>query len=374
MRIAVMLRALDQRGGVEVYARNLLEQLLDLDTRNDYVLLYRSRRHLGRHRARPNVREALVHAADTLSWDQVAVPVAAHHARADVLFHPKFTVPLASPCPTVMMLHGSAWFTHPELFGRVDIAWVRAMVPAYCRRASALLANSAVTAEDFVRLLGVPASKIRVTHLAADARFRPVDDRADLERVRRRYGLPDRFVLTVAKHDPRKNLPALIGAFARVRAAVPARLVVVGLDVERYRDELGLRGTPLDAAVRFLGWVDQEDLPALYSAADLFVLPSVYEAFGIPVCEAMACGVPVVVSRTGALPEVAGDAAAYVEPEDPRGMAETLTRLWNDAGARAAMQARARARAAAFSWHRCAAETLAVLESLAPVRRSRASQ
>ncbi len=365
-----MLRALDQAGGVEVYTRNLVDHLLAVDPRNEYVLLHRSGRHLDRYRDRPNASQVIVPAPDTFTWDQIAVPLAAYRARANVLFHTKFTVPLAAPCPTAMTLHGSAWFTHPELFGRADIAYVRAAMPVYCRRAAALFANSDVTARDFVERVGVPASRIHTTHLAADRRFAPVEDPAVVARARRRYGLPDRFILTVARHDPRKNVPALVDAFARLRARVPSRLLVVGLGVERYREELRLAGTPLDADVQLLGWVDQADLPAIYAAATVFVLPSVYEAFGIPVCEAMACGAPVVASRTGALPEVAGDAAIYVDPGDPAGMADALHRVWTDPELRASLRARGLARSSAFSWRRCARETLAVIETLAPRRYS----
>ncbi len=365
MKIGVMLRTMDGPGGIGVYTRNLMDHLLPLDENNQYVLFYRNPDFLGRYARHGHVREKLVRATNAATWDQVSIPLEAHREGVEVIFHTKFTVPLSTRRKTVMMLHGSAWFTHPELFRRLDMLYVRRAMPLYCRRATAILANSDVTARDFVRYLGVSPEKIHTTHLAANDRFRPIRDPLVLARAKEKFQLPDRYMLCVIAHDPRKNFKNLIRAFTLCRDRVPCKLVVVGPGCERYREEPGWREMGVDRDVTFLGRVAQEELPPLYSLAELMFFPSVYEAFGIPVCEAMACGCPMVVARTGALPETAGEAGMCVDPMNPAEMADTLYALWTDDGLRRRLAEKGLARSRQFSWAKCARETLAVFETLA---------
>ena len=364
MRIGVMLRTMDERQGIGVYTRNLVDELLRQDTRNEYVLYYRNPAHLGRYAAPPRVTERLLTAPNKAIWDQVRIPRATRGDRLDVIFHTKFTVPFLTRCRTVMMLHGASWFVHPELYGRADIAYIRAFMPLYCRKATRIIANSELTRQDFIRILRVPPEKIRTVRLGMNAAFRPVRDGAVLEEARRRFNLPPQFILSVIKYDPRKNFANLIAAFRILRQRAPVKLVVTGIGCDRYVAEHGLDRDGTAADVSFLGWVDQKDLPALYSMATCLFFPSVYEEFGLPTCEAMACGCPVVVSNTGALPEIAGDAGVLVDPFDPAGMAAALETVVTDSARRAGLSARALARAELFSWARCARETLAVLNEV----------
>ncbi len=365
MKIGVMLRAIDEKQGIGIYTRNLMDKLLPMDQHNSYVLFHRKPEFMGRYSQYPHVTERLVRAPSKAIWDQVMIPLAAKRENVDVIFHTKFTVPLVTSRKTVMSIHGASWFVHPELYNVVDIAYIRIFMPLYCRKASAILSNSELTTEDFVRILGVSRNTIRTVRLGVHERFQVIEDRNALEEARRKYNLPAKYILSVIKHDPRKNFANLIAAFRLCRKQMPCKLVVIGIGCEKYRREHALDSDGTADDVTFLGWVDQENLPAIYNMAECLFFPSVYEEFGLPTCEAMACGCPVVVSKTGALPELSGNAGIHVDPFNPAEMARALGQMFGDRALRDKYAARALARAKMFSWTRCAEETLAVIYSLA---------
>ena len=368
MKIGVMLRSIDEKQGIGIYNQNLMDHLLPLDRRNRYVLFYRNPDFLGRYAHYEHVQEKLITAPTKSIWDQVKIPIEARRERLDILFHTKFTVPFLTSCKTVMMVHGAAWATNPELFKRIDNLYVRLVMPWYCRKADAILSNSELTTQDHIRVLRLNPRKIHTTRLAADDRFKVITDTSVLAQAKAKYCLPDRFILSVVKYDPRKNFHNLIRAFSICHEQTDCKLVVVGIGCEKYRSEYKLDESGLGQDVQFLGWVDQAELPALYNLAVCHFFPSVYEEFGIPVCEAMACGCPVMVSTTGALPEVAGDAGILVNPMDPEEMASALYRVWTDEAFRLDRSRQALLRSNDFSWAKCARETLAVLESLGPAK------
>jgi glycosyltransferase involved in cell wall biosynthesis len=370
MRIAVMLRCLDERGGVSVYARNVVEELLRVDDRNHYVLLYRSDRHRGAFGTRPNVTERVLRGRSKAWWDQVAVPVACWRERADVVFHPKFTVPFLAPCPAVMVVHGADWFLPDQarFYGFWDVRYVRAVMPLYFRRAAVVLSVSELTSENFQRVLRPPPGRIRTVYFAPARHFRRVEDEGARADVRRRYGLPERFILTLTKRGggERKNLDGLLRGYARYHeaAAEPAPLVVGGQDCGLFAAEHGLDRQPWGRDVLFPGWIDQADLPAVFSSAALYLYPSNLEAFPIPLTEAMACGTPIVTSRANGLEEIAGDAALLVDPSDPAAVGEAVGRVMADPALAADLSARGLARSRRFTWDECARRTLAILEEV----------
>ncbi len=364
MKIGVMLRSMDEQQGIGIYTQNLMDHLLPLDQKNEYVLFYRNPKFLGRYAHYSHVREKLVTAPNKLIWDQVKIPLEARREKVDIIFHTKFTVPFLTSRKTVMTVHGAAWSTHPELFNKFDNIYIHWIMPLYCKKATAILSNSERTTQDYIQILRINPTKIRTTRLAADDRFRVIKDSRILHQTKEKYGLPDRFILSVIKYDPRKNFHNLIQAFMICHDRIPCKLVVVGIGCEKYRKEYQLDEIGLGKDVLFLGWLEQPELPALYNLAEFLFFPSVYEEFGIPVCEAMACGCPVVVSKTGALPEVAGEAGILVDPMSPSEMAEALYRVWTDEGFRKEKAQQALLRSKEFSWQKCAKETLALLESL----------
>ncbi|MBN2301623.1 MAG: glycosyltransferase family 4 protein [Lentisphaerae bacterium] len=363
-RIGVMLRAMDERQGIGIYSTNLIDKLLAIDQTNEYVLFYGNPSFYGRYAQYNNVKETVVPVRNKALWDQIIIPGMAKRENLDLLFHTKFTVPFLANCKTVMTIHGASWFVHPHLYKRLDIMYIRAMMPLYCRKADLILSNSQLTTNDFVQLLHVPREKIRTIPLGTDNSFRVIEDQSALERIKAKYRLPEKFILSVIKHDPRKNFKNLIAAFRILRARIPCKLVVIGIGCEKYIDEYRLRDDRICDDVLFTGWVEHTELPAFYNLATCMFFPSVYEEFGIPSCEAMACGCPPVVSNTGALPENVGDAGITVDPFKPKEMADALEKLYNDESLRAEYAAKCLVRAKYFTWERCAGDTLEALHSI----------
>jgi glycosyltransferase involved in cell wall biosynthesis len=360
-----MLRAIDERQGIGIYTQNLMDELLAQDAHNEYVLYYRNPDFVGRYAGHDRVGECLVKAPNKSVWDQLAIPHTVRKDDIDVLFHPKFTVPFLTSSKTIMTIHGASWFVRPDLYpNKLDLAYIKAVMPLYCRKADFIIANSDLTRDDFIRILKVPAEKIRTIRLGTSPAFRVVQDPLELEAVRSKYQLPDRFILSVIKYDPRKNFHNLIAAFRLLRKRGPYKLVVAGIGCDKYIEEYGLDADGTLDDMRILGWVDQADLPALYSLAVCHFFPSVYEEFGIPTCEAMACGCPPVVSNTGALPEIAGNAGLIVDPFNPEEMSDALERIWTEEALRAEYVDKSLARAKEFTWSRCARETLDVLNGM----------
>ncbi len=391
LRIGLMLRAIDDVDGQGIYIRELCEALFAADGRNEYVAFYWSESQRGRFRDRPRVRELVVPGTRKLFWDQVLVPRAARREELDVLFHHKFSVPLASPCPTVVQQRGTEYWSHPEFFsgvsGRIDLHYNRLMIPLYCRRAARVLTNSNSLADELVRHAGVPRSKLRTVYAAADERFRPVEDREALDRVRNRYRLPtEPYLLMVVKgHQilgqagrkeltPRKNVAVALEAYGRMRAGEMAQgrivppLVILGIGIaERLTPEVVGQFTD-PASVHTPGFVEFGDMPAIYSLARALVFPSRYESFGIPIVEAMACGCPVITSTTSACPEVAGGAGLLVDPDDVEGLATAMERMSFDDRLVSDLRERGLRRAATFSWTRSALTLLDELGRAAGAR------
>jgi glycosyltransferase involved in cell wall biosynthesis len=368
VRVGIMLRSLDEKGGVGVYTRNLLRTLLKLGERHEFVLFYRNADHVGEFDGRANVHEQVIRAPNKAVWDQLAIPRACRRHEIDVLLHPKFTLPLVTSVPSVMVLHGADWFLPDaaRFYSRADRAYMRVFMPLYLRKAAAVISVSQLTTDDFERIFRLPPGKVRTVYFGPADQFRSVPDAARCEEVRRKYGLPERFILTLAKlkGDERKNLRGIFGAYQRIHGSVPHKLVVGGLGCERFRVDYHLPSDGWGGDVIFPGYLDQADLPAVYRLSELFLYPSNQEAFPIPLTEAMACGVPIVTSRVNGLQEIAGDAAVLVDPRDPEDIAAGVRRVFADPGLRARLSAAGLERSQQFSWEACGRRTLEILESV----------
>jgi len=269
-------------------------------------------------------------------------------------------LPLRST-PTVLTVHDLIFRHLPGHHRPLNRWYLNLTLPLYCRRATRIIAVSECTRKDLLAAYGVPARKVTVVHEAAAPHFRPqLPERvAD---VRARYRLPERYLLFVSTIEPRKNLVRLLQAFETVHAErLTDGLVIVGRRGWLTDDFFAaLERSPVRSHVLLPGYVPDEDLPAIYAAAQCLVLPSLYEGFGLPVLEAMACETPVACSETSSLPEVAGDAALLFDPEEVESIVSAVRRLLTDTGLGAALRQRGREQAARFSWQRVAGETAAV--------------
>ncbi|MGD8792059.1 MAG: glycosyltransferase family 1 protein [Anaerolineae bacterium] len=282
------------------------------------------------------------------------------------LFHAtEHLLPPLGDLPTVLTVHDMIFKLFPEHQKPLNYWYLNATMPLYCRRAGAIITVSEASKRDIVEQYGLPPDKVTVIYEAAAPEFRPSPPDL-LDEARRRYGLPAEYLIHVSTIEPRKNLTRLVEALQRLRdggLAVP--LVVVGGKGWLYDDFFRrLETLEIRDSVIFPGYVPGPDLPLLYGAARAAVMSSVYEGFGLPVLEAMACGTPVVSSETSALPELGGEAARYFDPHDVEAMAEAIRAIWIDDGLRAEMRRRGIKQAARFSWQRAASETMAVYRSL----------
>jgi len=363
-----MLRHIDQHeGGVKVYTQALLPRLFRFGARHEFVVIYRDSKHIGTYGEWSNVKEVATSIPTSLLWDQVAVPRIARREKVDVIFNPKFTVPLFSRSKTVFVLHGSEWFVIPEAFEWLDRLYFSKSIPMYCRSSDAFVSVSATVGRDAVKHAGADPAKIVPVHNGFDHDiFNVIEDEALLQEIHAKYELPARYILWVGQMYPPKNLGRLFEAFARIKDDIPHDLVLGGQEAWRAKPELELIGRlGIRDRVRFTGWVSREHLPALYNLADLFVLPSLYEGFGIPLIEAMACGCPVLTSKTGSPPEVTEGAATLVDPRDVGDIAEGIRRVLSDPSFSRGLVDKGLRRAQDFSWDRCTKQVLELLENVA---------
>ncbi|MDQ3167027.1 MAG: glycosyltransferase family 4 protein [Chloroflexota bacterium] len=300
-------------------------------------------------------------AARRVVWEQAVLPRHARRAALSLLHAPVNVAPLAAPCPTVVTVHDLAFFRLPDVVPAGRRRYLAAMTRVSVSRAAGVLAVSEHTARDAVELLGVPPGRITVTPLGVDPWFRPTGADA-LAAFRAERGLDRPFILAVGTLEPRKGMTTLLRAFGRVASSVPHDLVLVGatgwMNESFDRTLAGLPG-PVRERVRQVGFVPAADLPPWYGAASLFAYPSLYEGFGLPVLEAMACGTPVITSAVSALPETAGEAALLVPPGDAGALADALGRLLDDPVLAVDLSGRGLARAALFPWSRTAEATVA---------------
>ena len=368
MRIGVMLRHYDQhRGGVRVYTHRLLDAMFSLPARHELVLLYRNPALVGTYADRPNAREVVVPGGSVLAWDQLAVPAAARRLELDLLFNPKYSIPLRAHCPAVWVCHGLDWYVMPWASRRIDRLSHRFLVPRYARRAAAVIAVSEITREHVMHYLKMPPERVATVYSGVDDVFRRPVGAAAREAIRKRYALPDRFLLYAGAVYPPKNYTRLIQAFARVGPELGIPLVVAGGE-NRFLSEQELQEPErlgISPWVLRPGWVEQDDLAAMYAMADALLLPSLFESCGLPVIEAMAAGCPVLTADRYGTKELAEGAAVLVNPESVDAIADGMRRILTDAPLRERLIAAGRERSDAFRWSRCAAETLAVLERAA---------
>ena len=376
MRIGISTFGCDSgRSGVGQYLQQMLEQLAELAPQHALHLMG----------AAPDLRTfetptatthtvpaALTGAMANLAWHQGVLPVQAVRHRLDMLFLPAANrrLPFWSPCPTVGTVHDLSPLRVPHKYDRLHQVWQRHFLPVLVRRLSHVITVSESSRNDIVELAGVAPSRVTVIPNGVDTtRMQPLERSAALWLLRDL--LPDDrpYLLYVSRVEhPGKNHIRLIEAFAHLRRdhQIPHRLVLAGPLCERADTVLAAaRASTANAHILFTGFVADEDLRPLYAGADVLVYPSLYEGFGIPVIEAMACGTPVACARASSLPEVGGDAALYFDPLDVRDMAATVARLLRDTSLRRALAEAGRVRSLRFSWRESGRRLLEVLENVA---------
>jgi glycosyltransferase involved in cell wall biosynthesis len=359
-----------RRTGTENYSLHLIRELLMIGGPHRFRLYFRDPPPPGLFAGDPEKRvlpfpRLWTHVA--LSWEMLRRP-------PDLLFVPSHVLPVAHPRRSVVTVHDLGYHYFPQAHTLTQNLYLRWSTRHNARSATRVLADSEATRQDLMRLYGVSEARISVVYPGRDEALAPVHDPSRLQAVQAKYGLRVPYVLYLGTLHPRKNLVRLVQAFARLRSRVyettypldALQLVLAGQKGWLYEEVFAeVRRCDLEGRVVLTGYVADQDLPALLSGAEAFAFPSLYEGFGLPVLEAMACGVPVVCSSTSSLPEVAGNAALLVDPVDVEAIAAALLRLLTEGDLRRELVGRGLVRARRFSWRRCAQEAMAVLEQTA---------
>jgi glycosyltransferase involved in cell wall biosynthesis len=372
--------AVHQGGGIGRYTRNLIRALADWDRENRYTLFvaggWGDGDGLGPWAA--NFRVRSVPLSDRwmhMLWQRLRLPVPIQLITGSLdLFHsPDFVLPPTGHVSTILTVHDLSFLRLPQFFVAGFREYLEGAVTRAVKRAGHILADSECTRRDLVELMGVEPDRVTVLYPGVELRFQPVKDDGILSRVRKRYSLPGRFVLGLSTLQPRKNFEGLIAAFGHLLAARGAEpefmdlaLVIGGgkgwmhEGLEPMAERLGLAGR-----VHFVGYVEDEDLPALYSLASVFAFPTWYEGFGLPALEAMACGTPVVAADNSSLPEVVGEAGLLVDAGDPEALSEALARLLTDGELEVHLILAGRRQARRFTWEGAARQLLGLYRSFA---------
>lgn len=368
--------ALKQSGGIGRYTRGLVTTLARLDPATRYTLLVTPdapARGLEFFADFSNFSHQTTPLAErwmTIGWHRFFLPAPVEWFAGPIdLFHsPNFILPPTRRAKTLLTVHDLSFIRHPQ--GAVDSLrrWLLRVVPRSLARASHILADSFSTQQDLIDIFNVNPADITVVGAGVEARFQPVTNPARLEQVRRRYKVPpaEKIILSVGTLEPRKNFTGLIAAFNQSPVRYSHHLVIAGGRGWLYDDILAAaRTSPVAERIHLTGFVADEDLPALYNLADIFAFPSHYEGFGIPVVEAMACGVPVVCANNSSLPEVAGDAALQITAADTPALAHALHCLAVDEDLRRRAVELGLQQARRFTWEAAAHRLLAVYRRFA---------
>jgi glycosyltransferase involved in cell wall biosynthesis len=367
MKIGIMLRHYNQHGGgVWVYTRNLLREMLALDTPHEFVLLYQDPRLVGTYSSNGGrVREVAIEVPSIFLWDQLAVWWAEKKEKLDLIFNPKYSLPLMAKCRRVFVCHGLDWYVMPWGSKWIDRLNHNYLIPRYARKADAIIAVSNITRQHVVEYLGVDEDRVHTVYHGINEAFRKPISEEELEKARQTYRLPERFFLYVGQIYPPKNFGRLLHAYARAGPNLGISLVVAGEHRWLCGEELALiNRLSLSQWVIQTGWIDHDTLPAFYALAEALLLPSLYESFGIPLIEAMSSGCPVVTANRYATRELAEEVGVLVDPEDVDSIAEGMHCVVTDHSLRQRLIKAGRKRSYEFSWKKCAEETLKVLENV----------
>jgi glycosyltransferase involved in cell wall biosynthesis len=344
--------------GIGTYVRNVVRHLARLDRETTYLLFCNPADEPVLRDLAENFMPVVDGSARYGLREHVSIPLKLRRLGAELLHSPHYVRPLLCTVPTVVTIHDCIHLLFPQyLPNRMAYRYARFVMGSAVRNSAIVLTVSEASRADILRFYpATDPAKVLVVPNAIDAELLEDPGPEERERVRERYQIRGRFVLFAGNVKPHKNLERLIRAFARVRAQEgneDLRLVLIGDDVSRYAslrrtaDEAGVRQD-----VRFFGFVPHQTLAALYRMATLFAFPSLYEGFGLPPLEAMACGTPVVTSRISSLPEVVGDGALLVDPYSEEEIAQAVSRVLDDEDLRRRLVERGLERAAGFSWER----------------------
>ena len=376
MRIGINFHTMDRYiSGVEYYCLDLLNGLLRIDPHNGYIIFTNH----------PDVVSQYVRPANNLSiievkhlktriaricWEHTQLPRLAIKEKLDVLHCPSYICPLQKILvPFVVTIHDTIAIDYPQWCKKTNVLYFNLFMKAAAKNASCIITVSGHSAEDVKRNFDLPRSRIRTIHSGIDDIFNTSRDARQASRVKARYNLPDKYILYVGNIEPKKNIRTLLDVQKELsKKGLPHKLVIVGKRAWSAGPELKeIKRQIASGNVVRTGYVNRSDLPYVYQMADIFVFPSLYEGFGFPPLEAMACGTPVIASNNGALSETISDAALIVEPQNSSQIVHAITLMLTDNQLRDRFIQKGLERSGQYSWDKAAKQTLSIYREVSGI-------
>ena len=374
MKIGIDIRnfsfSRESRAGWYQYTYNLVSNLLAIDFQNNYTLLSTLRHGKGfegDERIVSRFVRRLPGRLTELLLERLSVPIEFLLGKIDIFHGPCYFVPSSLHCKSIVTIHDLMFLRHPEFLRQEWVASLNKDIYASVKRADAVITVSNFTKGEIIELLNVPADKIKVIYNGIASCFYPVQDRLKIEDIKSKYGIKSPYLIFVGNIEPKKNIETLILACAELRKSTTYKypLVVVGKKAWHFETVWEVvKQLHGEEDTIFTDVVDGNDLPLLYSGAELFIFPSLFEGFGIPVIEAMACGTPVVASNRTSIPEISGDAALLYDPLNVDEMRGAMYNVLSNPSLRGQLVEKGFERAKYFSWEKTARETLKLYQEM----------
>jgi len=368
MRIGVDANSFQKNlAGTGRYARNLIKNLQMISPETEYIFFGHRRKTILDQKKKSPLFLRLGRGGGEFLWTQGYLPYKLKKAGVDIFFSPHYVLPLFNPCPSVVAILDVSFKLYPETGDWLYNSYLNFFLSHVLKKATKIVTISENSKRDLLSFFPIPPEKVEVIYLAADPSFHPVDDDRLLAKVREKYRIKGPFILNVNVLEPRKNIPSLLSAYALLKKSkiCPHRLVIAGGKAWGYQKIFEqVIDLHLENDVLFVGHVPDEDLNVLYNLADLFVFPTLYEGFGLPVLEAMACGCPVIASRCASLPEVVGDAGILFDPFDVKGLASLIEQVLTHRNLWEELREKSLRRVQLFSWTKAATQTKELFENI----------
>ncbi|MCL2761286.1 MAG: glycosyltransferase family 4 protein [Desulfuromonadales bacterium] len=367
MLIAIDASTISTQGGPRTYVLGLLDALLSIDKENEYILFYNDPSHMGRF---PMAKEIVIKGKNPVArlWrEHILVPCACKREKVDILHCTKSAIPFFSVCPTVVTLHDLIPLKHPETEKLGARVYWKMHIPHAVKKSDFIITISEHAKKEIIDDYNISPDKIKIIALGFNPAMSLPRESEKGDKIRLKYGLPEKYILYVGTIQPRKNISTLIEAYAKLKSrrdAMP-KLVITGRKGWLYEklfkriEELGLKDD-----IIFTGFLPDDELPYIYDNALLFAYLSLFEGFGLPPLEAMACGIPVIVSDSTSMPEVVGDAGIKLPPKDIEGVAAAIEKILDNPEYAKKLGEAGRERSKLFSWEFTARETLKVYKEV----------
>ena len=362
MKIGIYARGLSEKvGGPKEYIKLMCESIIDTIPKEDQLFIFHNLKERYFKTKKINVKEIMIKSKNKIICDFIIAPRIINKYNLDVVWFPKNVIPFFIKTKKIVSILDLGYFL-PELnaYPLLDTKYMKFMVRTSCKRADKIIAISQNTKKDIVNLLKINPNKIDVVYLAAGSKYKVIKDKKNLDMVKKKYNLSKKFILFTGTISPRKNLVRLINAFNKISEGIPHELIITGSKTWKDKEVTSLIEN--NKKVRRIGLVDDEDMPALYNLADIYIYPSLYEGFGLPILEAQACGCPVITSNTSSIPEVGGDSVLYIDPYSEDSIKNAILELSRNKKTKKKLLLDGFKNAEKFSWKKSSYKILKICE------------